>query len=238
MVVNWALEHIHANHGYLLKFDAVRIAAKLEDYAHAVQEKEAPLLRCVGFIDGTARHLARPSSNQRMFFSGHKRAHCIKFQSIMMPDGIIVHLSGPWNGARHDAGMFRESGIASSIGCHLNVNQLQYYLYGDPAYPLTDFLITPYRDVPLSDYQREFNKRMSRVRESVEWGFQKVISLFAFLDFKKNLKLHLQPVGKYYLVGALLANCHTCFNGSQVASFFEMDPPTLREYLHLQVNNE
>jgi len=233
MAVNWALGHIYENHQYLLEFDSSRIVARLEDYAHVVHEKGAPLTRCVGFIDGTARPLSRPTAHQRMFFSGHKRVHCIKFQSVMMPDGIIAHLSGPWNGTRHDAGMFHESGVDRIIGRHLNIEEVQYYIYGDLAYPLSEFLITPFKDTHLSDDQREFNKRMSSVRESVEWGFQKIISLFAFLDFKKNLKLHLQPVGKYYLVGALLTNCHTCFNNSQVSSYFGIAPPSLSEYLHL-----
>jgi DDE superfamily endonuclease len=233
MAINWTLEHIYEKYGYLLEFDSNRIITRLEDYAYVVQEKGAPLSRCVGFIDGTARPLARPTVHQRMFFSGHKRVHCIKFQSIMMPDGIIAHLSGPWNGTRHDAGIFYESDIENTIGRHLNVNGIQYYIYGDPAYPLNGFLITPFKDAFLDDAKREFNKRMSRVRESVEWGFQKIISLFAFLDFKKNLKLHLQPVGKYYLVGAFLTNCHTCFNSSQVTSYFGMSPVSLHEYLHL-----
>jgi hypothetical protein len=38
------------------------------------------------------------------------------------------------------------------------------------------------------------------MREAVEWGFGKIISDFAFLDFKKNLKLLLQNVGIMYSV--------------------------------------
>ena len=54
---------------------------------------------------------------------------------------------------------------------------------------------------------------MSAVRTSVEWGYGKIVKYFAFLDFSKNLKVLLQPVGiKLYIVAALLANCHTCLN--------------------------
>jgi nuclease HARBI1 len=58
---------------------------------------------------------------------------------------------------------------------------------------------------------------MSAVCECVEWGFGKISGNFAFLDFKKNLKLLLQPVGHYYLVGRLLTNVHTCLYGSQTS---------------------
>jgi hypothetical protein len=43
-------------------------------------------------------------------------------------------------------------------------------------------------------------------------------TIFAFLDFKKNLKVLLQPVAKYYIVASLLINCHTCLYGSVVQS--------------------
>jgi hypothetical protein len=73
---------------------------------------------------------------------------------------------------------------------------------------------------------------MSAVRMSVEWGFGKITSLFSFLDFKRNLKLFLSPVGIYYMVGALLTNCHTCLNGSETGSYFGCYPPTLEEYFN------
>ena len=38
------------------------------------------------------------------------------------------------------------------------------------------------------------------IQKCVEWGFGKICLTFAYLDFKKNLKVLLQPVGKYYLV--------------------------------------
>lgn len=62
---------------------------------------------------------------------------------------------------------------------------------------------------------------------SVEWGFGKICQTFAFLDFKKNLKLLLQPIGRYYLVAAILINCHTCLYGSQTSIYFDLDPPSI-----------
>ena len=67
--------------------------------------------------------------------------------------------------------------------------------------------------------------------ESVEWAFGKVIQYFAFLDFRKNQKVLLQPIGKYYAVGVLLINCHSCLYGSVTASYFCIPPPDLHTYL-------
>ena len=79
--------------------------------------------------------------------------------------------------------------------------------------------------------EQEFNRCMSKVRVSAEWGFGKITQNFAFLDFKKNLKILLQPVAKYYVVGKLLVNCHTCLYGSLPSKFFKLEPPSLDTYL-------
>lgn len=67
----------------------------------------------------------------------------------------------------------------------------------DLAYPLHPHLIMPFRGGDLTEEQQHFNSCMSKVYQSVEWGFGKVVQQFAFLDFKKNLKLYLQPIAKY-----------------------------------------
>lgn len=125
--------------------------------------------------------------------------------------------------------MLSHSGLIREMEAHFS----GYCLYGDPAYPLRPSLISPYKGANLTAAHRAFNKTMSSVRQSVEWEFGKILSLFAFLDFRKNLKLYLQPVGKLYFVGALLKNCHTCLYGSQTSMYFQMQPPTLEQYLYI-----
>lgn len=73
---------------------------------------------------------------------------------------------------------------------------------------------------------------MSSVRQAVEWGFGKIVGLFAFVDFKKkNQKLYLQNLPRIYKASALLANCHTCLYGAQVSQYFGLEPPQLEVYL-------
>ena len=83
----------------------------------------------------------------------------------------------------------------------------------------------------LSEEEARFNQSMSSVRECVEWGFGKVIANFAFMDFKKNQKVFLQPLGRMYIVAVLMTNCHTCFYGSQTGMFFRLEAPQLNDYL-------
>ena len=49
-------------------------------FSDAIHAKGAALQQCWGFIDGTVRPIARPTRNQRIMYSGHKRIHCLKFQ--------------------------------------------------------------------------------------------------------------------------------------------------------------
>lgn len=151
----------------------------------------------------------------------------------MAPNGLIVNLFGPMEGKRHDCALLRESQILQKMMEAINLirpDGTRLAIYGDPAYPMRLQLFCPFGGAYLTQQQQLFNKRMSSVRESVEWGFGKIIQQFAFLDYKKNLKVLLQPIGKYYVVGALLANAHTCLYGGNVSSFFEIDPPELEVY--------
>lgn len=106
-----------------------------------------------------------------------------------------------------------------------------YVVYGDQAYGIRDLLLCPYPGQVLNNVQQEFNRSMSLVRQAVEWGFQKIISLFAFLDYKKNQKLLLQDVETMYKTSVILTNCHTCLYGSETAQYFNINPPNIEEYL-------
>lgn len=112
---------------------------------------------------------------------------------------------------------------------------VDYLCYGDGAYPVLRYIkrgVKLARDPGPDDAINEANgRKMSKVRECVEWGFGKIFNLWAFLDFKKNLQMHSAPLGVYYTVMANLTNCHTCFYGGQTASYFECVPPTIEEYL-------
>lgn len=123
------------------------------------------------------------------------------------------------------------------------LNQLQLYshtptgqplcIYGDPAYPLRLHLQAPFRTSPLTPAQQAFNTSMSAVRMAVEWVFGDITNYFSFLDYKKNLKIGLSPVGTMYTACAILRNAYTCLYGSTASSYFDMQPPTIQEYFQI-----
>ena len=76
--------------------------------------------------------------------------------------------------------------------------------------------MAPYRmgDVAeLTDVMKEFNRAMSSLRVSVEWLFGDISNSFKFIDFRKNLKLRLNALGKFYIVAPLIRNILTCLYG-------------------------
>lgn len=232
MMTNHMMNIIYDGHSHLLtELNQAWLApAQLYNFSQVIQNKGAALQNCWGFIDGTVRPICRPTHNQRLVYNGHKRVHSLKYQSVVAPNGLIANLFGPIEGCRHDSGMLRESNLLNLLERYSHDHNGNILcLYGDPAYPLREHLQAPFRG-NLTPMQEDFNKSMSRVRISVEWVFGEICTYFAFVDFKKNLKMELSPVGKMYKICALLTNARTCLYKSKTSMFFDIDPPIL-EYL-------
>ena len=203
----------------------------LETFSDVIHQCGAPLRNCWGFVDGTVRPISRPGRNQRIVYNGHKKVHALKFQSVVAPNGLVANLFGPVEGKRHDSGMLADSGLLQQMSQHCvlpNGNPL--CIYGDPAYPLSVHLQAGFKGANITAQQLIWNSRMSAVRVSVEWVFGDIINYFKFLDFKKNLKLGLNAVGKMYIICALLHNARCCLYGSQTSNYFQCEPPIIEAY--------
>lgn len=252
-IFNYMIDHIASEKGHVLKnFNQPYLSSERIDLmCESISGKGSPYKRCFGFVDGTVRAICRPSTDQRevpkytvyvncgtklnllwfQFYNGHKRVHSIKFQSVMFPNGIIFNLFGSVIGRRHDGHLLQRSKLVQKIEHKFAGLQNPPHLYGDSGYPLSKVIIVPFKWNTTRRQQR-VNKIMSKVRVSIEWGFAKIIQLFPFVDFKKNLKVRKEQVPKFYKVATILTNCHTCLYGSQVCQYFELEPPTLQEYLN------
>ena len=81
--------------GFLLRDmnEATWISAdRLQSFSQATVNRGAPYANIFGFVDGTIRPICRSSNDQREFYSGQKRLHGLKFQSVETSRGIIAHL--------------------------------------------------------------------------------------------------------------------------------------------------
>jgi len=196
----------------------------------------------VAFIDGKVQPICRPSSVtvhgvtldvQREMYNGHKRTHGVKIQAVHAPNGMTIDYYGVGSGRRHDAHLLRISELNDRMAIVQAGWPRQHVIYGDAAYGGTNSHIRRgHVGANLDNEQRRQNEQLSKVRVSVEWGFAKIYSLWAFLDYKKTQKLLLQPLGQYIAVAVFLTNCHSCLYGNQTASYFGVAPPTLDAYLN------
>jgi len=230
------VESLTSSKGHLLEtFRAPLIAQRAEMYAEAIQARGAPLDNLVGFIDCTKIQMSRPGgvgANQRTCYSGHKRFHCLIYQTVTTPDGLMFYLYGPEVGRRHDMTLYRQSNLDSALQEGLSIDGKQYCVYGDSAYLLRPWIQTAYSRVGATQAQQAYNKAMSAVREAVEWTYKDLKQIFSSQDFKRQLKVRQAPIALLYKTSALLWNFKMCMgHGGQVVSYFNCPPPTLTEYL-------
>lgn len=167
-------------------------------------------------------------------FAGHHKDHGLAFQALTLANGMIGHHFGPVPGRRHDSYMLRESGLNRKLAEVQEGSDFQGKAYGDAAYAILSHVDRGFRGVDLTPAQKAYNRELSAVRITVEWSFGLVVGLFPFVDFRKNLKLMLSPIGKYYTVSTILTNAHTTLYGCQTSTYFGMEPPTLEQYFQLE----
>lgn len=124
---------------------------------------------------------------------------------MVAPDGLIIHLGGPFVGRRHDAAVYMMSGLEEKMERHavippgpLNLlpvadsdgRQLPMplALYGDAAYSASPHMLKAIPN-PLTEQEIMYNEIMNSNRTMVEHRFGDVIRYWAFLDFQKNQKV-------------------------------------------------
>ena len=230
-IVMHMVQQLHDKYKSKIAFDREHIAANAATFAERIQATGCPLANCFAFIDGTCRPCARPVRNQRIMYSGHKKVHGLKFQSVITPDGIIVSLFGPVEGRRHDLFLLKLSQLEARLS---EMPQLEGFLmYGDQGYRYSNHIAIPFA-CPKNKDEERFNALMTQVRISVEHGFGRIVNEFQFLNFKIYMKILEAPVGAYYLVAAFLLNCQSCLRGTNPqAEKYSLSPPSLENYLQI-----
>jgi hypothetical protein len=111
--------------------------------------------------------------NQRALYSGHKRIHCLKYQTLEAPDGLFLHVTGCFDGRRGDRYILRRSGLIN----FLRENDLfnGFFVLVDSAYPNNDVMLSIYRGRNLPLAAQAFNMVMCPIRTCVEWGYAKIV---------------------------------------------------------------
>lgn len=91
-----------------------------------------------------------------------------KFQVVVDDQLLIRNCYTGWPGCAHDARVLRNSSLYESAEAGTAIHG-DHYILADTAYPLKQWLITPFRDNGhLIQEQRNFNRVVSSCRQTVE----------------------------------------------------------------------
>ncbi|XP_066595829.1 putative nuclease HARBI1 [Prorops nasuta] len=124
----------------------------------------------------------QPHNNEVDYYN-RKGFHSVILQGVCDSSRrfIDVHIGVP--GRVHDARVFRNSPIFKNIKYHSLLSS-RNYLIGDSAYPLSSFLLVPYKDNGhLSQEQQRLNQRLSSTRSTIERTFALLKGKFRKLKY-------------------------------------------------------
>jgi hypothetical protein len=203
-------------------------------YARAVSDHTkvsgVAVQRIWGFLDGTLRPIARPVVDECASYSGYKRTHGQHYQNVIAPDGLSVSMIGPFLGSRNDIMLYHESYMDALIRPIVVQPGGYFQLFGDKAYRSEDLVMSPFHP-PINAAQEAYNRYMSSLRVAVEHGFGTVTKYWSFTDLKRVQRVGLQPTAAYYYCMTLFTNLHICMHGNQVSDKFDLQPPSITEYI-------
>jgi hypothetical protein len=160
---------------------------------HKGFENLGGLKNVIGAVDGTYIPMKNaPNKDPEVYFT-RKKKYAIHCQGIVNDRGIFISFDIGWPGSVHDARVFRNSSFYKNYS---NLIQEDDYLLGDSAYPISPFLIPPFKDP--NSQQKEFNQFHSRHRVVIENAFGRLKARFKAL---KDLDI------KTVKMGILFTSC-------------------------------
>ena len=188
-------------------------------------------------IDGTHRAQSRPASKngqdrQREYYNGWLHKHCLGYQAVVAPDGLIASIAGPYPGSKNDHQKLALSNFVATFTAQCPGHKV----LADAGYTFNPAGVMvrapPGAPFPPGAPWALYSKALASTREAVEWPFGHVSSAFPFLDDRSQMKTCTVVAG-VYRAAVLLNNCLLCcgHGNRQVPQYFGCEPPRLADYL-------
>lgn len=208
-----------------------------EERKKIVKDTMHELPGCVAYIDGTEIKLAEaPAENHELFFS-RKKQYSIKVQIVCDYNLKIRHVTIGHYGSVHDAKMFAESSIGMVPENFLSQNQ---FIAADSAYPLSRYIITPFRQNSnelSKEIRDKFNEYFSKRRVRVENCIGKLKEVFCSLKeirFRLNSQQNHKAACEWILACCVLHNIVIKYNSQE--NIGEIGEPEYPQDLQLEPN--
>ena len=189
-----------------------------------------------GFQDGMIQKTAHLLYNQRTIYTMFKKCHGITFYSVLVPDGYLAFLFGPVPANTRDARLLCENNLIQQLRNVMpedNCNGPIYSFCGDLTYPQSAYLLGRFWNAIVGTDDANFNRHLSSVCITLEWGYCKIIEQWKYLDLCQAMRFFQSPVAQYYVNTALLCNLRNCLIGNKTRNFFNAHQMTIEEDLVL-----
>ena len=179
---------------------------------------------------------------QESVYSGWKKLHGIKVETVFLPNGIST-LFGPVTARQNDRGTLNLSGLdrfLTLIQAALPAHR-KCMLFGDSIFRgVLQNITTYYRAIPpgiLTPAELKINTAFRSARQPIKKNYGLTSCVQQICDTSREYQLaKRRPYAFEQLrVCHLLINCYICFNGDQASGVntFDCSPPSIEEYLRL-----
>ena len=129
--------------------------------------------------------------------------------------------------------LYRQSNLDVELQEKLQIEGIQYCIYGDAAYVLRPWMQVAYPRGATTAQQQIYNSAMNGARVAVEWSYKDLKQSWSTNDYKRMLKVRQAPVSLMFKTSALPWNFKVCLgHGGQAQAYFNCPPPSLETYLN------
>lgn len=122
----------------------------------------------VGCVDGSYINIRAPAHKVKSTYVNRHHQTALTLQGICDANKRFIDVFTGTSSKMHDSRIFSYSFISKEIP--IKCGQ-RFHILGDAAYPLSTYLITPYRGYEMTEAQRNFNKKFSATRVLIENSF-------------------------------------------------------------------
>ncbi|XP_055919683.1 putative nuclease HARBI1 [Eupeodes corollae] len=176
--------------------------------AHYLRKTRLPGV--IGSIDGCHIAIRAPTISPNSYIN-RKGFHSVLLQGVCNHRLEFTYCYTGEAGSIHDALLLRRSKIIDKINSGQFYIHEEQHLLGDSAYPLKQWLVTPYKDNGrLRDEHKIFNRVHSKCRVSIERAFGLLKGRWRRLFSINSLK----PISivKYIMASCILHNICIAYN--------------------------
>nr|XP_021203270.2 putative nuclease HARBI1 [Bombyx mori] len=182
---------------------------------------------CGGAIDDKHVQIRCPARSRTDYYN-YKRTFSIVLLAVCDSNLKFRYINVGHYGRASDGGFFARSNLKTMLE-ERSLNAPEgMVLLGDHAFPLTEYLMTPYsRRLDLSNKQKIFNYRLSRARRTIENTFGVLVSKFRI--FEKPIPVLPETVDKIIKTCCVLHNWLKTISSTYIDSGIDEENPETRE---------